>query len=478
MIKHKLSYIWLLTALLIGLLFAHSDTQAQTSVAEPFAAYYNAHQGMRVLGNPLSALLTVAGFPAQYFEKGRIEDHRNAETNPAWQFMYGRLTAELMDLAPNHSITGTPVSFVDVQRRADPQLRHPFSARDVLNLTMGQTPEQSGIMVPYDPQLRAAPGYIVPHYFWTYINEASLFPGSWLHDIGLPMTDAFTTTVVKNGQSREIVMQAFERAVLTCDPQNPAGWQVERGNIGADMIDVLGQASQPSQNTPKATAGFVHQFLHNVATDPASAETGWADFLSQRAKSRYVGTGHVKGSGWIPRLLGLQNTPPDCMQDTANCTVQAGNFDANHGEVLVRWTWGDGSTSTRVFQMVNEGGWKIDDVTGTDVTPDQRLSGVPQQVVGAFFLAWQRGLIDEALQQFTPELRANVTSQAQIQGWLGLDSAPRLARIALESAHIPQGPASAVVQAVLTMPDGSNTMRRFDLVETGKGTAAMRGVLP
>ncbi|HEU5012071.1 MAG TPA: hypothetical protein VFT66_05965, partial [Roseiflexaceae bacterium] len=69
-------------------------------------------------------------------------------------------------------------------------------------------------------------------------------------------------------------------------------------------------------------------------------------------------------------------------------------------------------------------------------------------------------------------------SQAQIQGWLGLDSAPRLARIALESAHIPQGPASAVVQAVLTMPDGSNTMRRFDLVETGKGTAAMRGVLP
>ncbi len=464
--------------LLLRLLFTYQSTQAANAVADPFRNYYNSHQGIRVLGNPLSDLLTFAGLPAQYFEKCRIEDHRSAETNRTWQFMYGRLTAELIDAAPNHSVTGTPISYADVQRRTDPTFRHPFSAKDVLNLTMGQTPEQSGIMVPYDPQLRAASGYIVPHYFWTYINEANLFPGGWLHDIGLPMTDAFRTQAVKNGQTRDIVIQAFERTVLTYDLQNPAGWQVERGNIGADMVDMLGLAPQPpSQNTPEATAGFVRQFMHNVAADPASAETGWADFLSQHAKSRYVGTGHVKGSGWIPRLLGMQNTPPDCMQNTANCTVQAGSFDATHGDVLVHWTWGSGSTSTRVFQMVNEGGWKIDDVTGTDVMPDKQSIAFPEPPVEAFFIAWQRGRIDEARQQLTPEIRATLTNAAQLQGWLRLSATPRLAQISVESAVVPQGPASAVVQAVLAMPDGTTT-RRLDVVETGKTTAAIRDVLP
>ncbi|MCY7287804.1 MAG: hypothetical protein LH624_06020 [Cryobacterium sp.] len=35
---------------------------------------------------------------------------------------------------------------------------------------------------------------------------------------------------------REITMQAFERTVLTYDPHNPPAWQVERGNLGSDML--------------------------------------------------------------------------------------------------------------------------------------------------------------------------------------------------------------------------------------------------
>ncbi|HET9222027.1 MAG TPA: GerMN domain-containing protein, partial [Roseiflexaceae bacterium] len=61
-----------------------------------------------------------------------------------------------------------------------------------------------------------------------------------LHDIGLPMTDALTVETYKAGELREITMQAFERTVLTFDPRNSPAWQVERGNLGSDMLRLGG----------------------------------------------------------------------------------------------------------------------------------------------------------------------------------------------------------------------------------------------
>ena len=49
------------------------------AVAPPFRDYYARHAGARVLGPPITGLVLVEGIAAQYFEKGRIEDHRAAE---------------------------------------------------------------------------------------------------------------------------------------------------------------------------------------------------------------------------------------------------------------------------------------------------------------------------------------------------------------------------------------------------------------
>src|SRR5215210_5407431 len=95
--KRHLTAFLIVAALLITLLPTGSVARATLVVAEPFVDYYNAHQGMRVLGYPLSGLTQVEGHAAQYFEKGRIEDHRADATSPDWQFMYGRLTSELME---------------------------------------------------------------------------------------------------------------------------------------------------------------------------------------------------------------------------------------------------------------------------------------------------------------------------------------------------------------------------------------------
>lgn len=50
------------------------------------------------------------------------------------------------------------------------------------------------------------------------------------------MTAAFVADTVKDGKPRRIMMQAFERTILTCDPLNPLVWQIERGNLGADAL--------------------------------------------------------------------------------------------------------------------------------------------------------------------------------------------------------------------------------------------------
>ncbi|HUZ03363.1 MAG TPA: hypothetical protein VMU89_23715, partial [Thermomicrobiaceae bacterium] len=49
---------------------------------------------------------------------------------------------------------------------------------------------------------------------------------------GYPLTEAYWTSVLVGGVSRQVLVQVFERRVLTYTPANPSGWQVEAGNVG------------------------------------------------------------------------------------------------------------------------------------------------------------------------------------------------------------------------------------------------------
>ncbi len=217
--------------LLILTLLPMQVAAATPTIASPFRDYYAEHQGWRVLGPPLTELVEVDGVTTQLFEKGRLEDHRAVVDDPHWAFMYGRLTAELMVRAPDHAVNATSITYAQLKEAAEPGGRRAAPR----GFTNGAYTVREGMFVPYDAQLQPAPGYVIPLYFWNYINQQDLFPGGWLHDIGLPMTEAFLVDTVKNGEQRQIMLQAFERAVLTYDPQNSHAWQVERGNIGTDI---------------------------------------------------------------------------------------------------------------------------------------------------------------------------------------------------------------------------------------------------
>ncbi|MDI3339679.1 MAG: S8 family serine peptidase [Sphaerobacter sp.] len=49
---------------------------------------------------------------------------------------------------------------------------------------------------------------------------------------GYPITEAYWTQAKVAGQVRDVLVQCFERRCLTYTPSNPAGWQVEMGNVG------------------------------------------------------------------------------------------------------------------------------------------------------------------------------------------------------------------------------------------------------
>jgi subtilisin family serine protease len=79
--------------------------------------------------------------------------------------------------------------------------------------------------------------------FWAFMNSSGLVyeNGGYTTDglfenafyaTGLPITEAYWTTVKVGGQQRDVLVQCFERRCLTYTPANDPTWQVEAGNVG------------------------------------------------------------------------------------------------------------------------------------------------------------------------------------------------------------------------------------------------------
>ena len=85
--------------------------------------------------------------------------------------------------------------------------------------------------------------HTVASVFWEFMNSEGLVweDGQYVTDAlfenafyatGYPVTEAYWTTVDLDGEPTNVLLQCFERRCLTYTPSNPAGWQVEMGNVG------------------------------------------------------------------------------------------------------------------------------------------------------------------------------------------------------------------------------------------------------
>ena len=89
-----------------------------------------------------------------------------------------------------------------------------------------------------------ATGHNIAQPFWDFLNTTGpvlnpqgvsitgrIFDPVY-YATGLPITEAWWAKVKVGGQVRDVLVQAFERRVLTFTPSNSAAFQVEMGNIG------------------------------------------------------------------------------------------------------------------------------------------------------------------------------------------------------------------------------------------------------
>ena len=165
-----------------------------------------------------------------------------------------------------------PVTSLNGDRRAQDRTGQPVTA--VLNRAgaVSDDPSRAGAIriARYEPVL----GHNIPDVFWEYINGRGpvqiTSPGAatsvrnarqnaaiggatdvsmqvipireeaildWEVDLGYPITEPYWTNVKVAGVSKWVLVQAYQRRVLTYVADNPPGWQVEMGNVGRHYYD-------------------------------------------------------------------------------------------------------------------------------------------------------------------------------------------------------------------------------------------------
>lgn len=200
----------------------------------------------------------------QYFDKSRMEiTNPNGDANSIWYVTNGLLVNELitgnMQVGDNSFIQRQPAN-VNVAGDADDPTGPTYATfRSVLNATpteLGHAITQTinrGGSVSFDSALinqGVTAAFYVPEtnhtvasVFWEFMNsEGIVFTGgsnSWaplfinpFYATGYPITEPYWATVKVGGVYQTVLIQVFERRVLTYTPGNSPGWQVEAGNVG------------------------------------------------------------------------------------------------------------------------------------------------------------------------------------------------------------------------------------------------------
>lgn len=108
-------------------------------------------------------------------------------------------------------------------------------------------------------------GHNVPKVFWDYMNQSGLvYEGGsyrtgkvvdWLFAFGYPISEPYWVRAMVGGVEKDVLVQLFERRVLTYTPANAAGWQVEMGNVGRHYYNWRYGSGMPQPTVPPVAIG-------------------------------------------------------------------------------------------------------------------------------------------------------------------------------------------------------------------------------
>jgi hypothetical protein len=200
----------------------------------------------------------------QYFDKTRVEITRSdGNRGDSWFVTNGLLARELisgrMQVGDGRSIeyapaainvagdssdsTGPTYQSLNAVREFEP-LPNGTTVIQTINRdgSVGANPDLAGYGVTTATRTDAT-SRTIASVFWNFMNaEGTIYDGFDYVDgrlfedpffaTGLPITEPYWTTVRVGGEPKDVLIQAFERRVLTYTPGNPDGWRVEAANVG------------------------------------------------------------------------------------------------------------------------------------------------------------------------------------------------------------------------------------------------------
>lgn len=156
-------------------------------------------------------------------------------------------------------------------------------------------------------------GYNIPAVFWDFMHAPGITwdgigygPSAplmdWLFVMGLPISEPFWVTVELQGDLTWVLVQAFERRVLTYTPSNPDGWQVEMGNVGRHYAEW--RYGDPPPVTPEPPEAPTPTPVPPVVPPIAHAPGPSADFFAMRPGNIWAYADQDTGEFTVVEIIG------------------------------------------------------------------------------------------------------------------------------------------------------------------------------
>ncbi len=241
----------------------------------------------------------------QYFDKARMEiTNPGGDRNSPWFVTTGLLVKDMVagtiQVGNSAVITRTPAQIavagdplndnpgaptyasfhdlanLDGTKKVSPRIGQAVTAVIRPDGSTGDNPafanDPGARIVYYDDNL----GHNIPQAFWSFMNQTGLVLEDglyrnallidWVFTMGYPLTEPYWARVKVGGVEKDVLIQLYERRVLTFTPSNPPGWQVEMGNVGQHYYQWRYTQSQPGTLTASPSTGHPGDEFHFVGT--------------------------------------------------------------------------------------------------------------------------------------------------------------------------------------------------------------------
>ena len=275
----------------------------------------------------------------QYFDKSRMEiNNPGGNQNDPFFVTNGLLTVELISgkmQVGNFAYTNRTAANIPLASDTDdPNAPTYVSFQGVSNTTLGDHPAPNRVgqfatstinkagQVGDDPSRANLPGakfaffegttrHNIPQIVWDFLNLSGpiynpatgqnvngRLSDPWFYTTGLPISEPYWAKVkIANQPNIDVMIQAFERRVVTYVPSAPTGFQVQMSNIGQHYYDwrYAGSPPPPTVIAPPATPS---------TTPPAQATATPTTAPVSHSADDFVGTwlNDDAGTGSVAKL--------------------------------------------------------------------------------------------------------------------------------------------------------------------------------